>query len=148
MNLIAQMRRLRDEAGSPTTIMLPYRLFIRYFREFPRMMGCQFIPGSAYIFNPLSGCQALLGALYLFSSYALRWQSAFRNLIAYLGIGLLTNPFESRCCSRWLVQNLMNILMTCANCFSGVRHSIIRIYDFVCNGVYLRNLSTLLFILM
>lgn len=35
------------------------------------------------------GCWALLGRLYLFTPYALRWQSAFRNLIAYHGIGLL-----------------------------------------------------------
>nr|DAU19267.1 MAG TPA: hypothetical protein [Caudoviricetes sp.] len=32
-------------------IMLPHRLFIRCFREFPRITGCCFIPGSAYIFN-------------------------------------------------------------------------------------------------
>lgn len=40
------------------------------------------------------GCRALLGTLYLFSSYALRCQLSFRNIVDYLGITLLSFRFH------------------------------------------------------
>ena len=51
----------------------------------------QFQPSSAYIFTLVFtlGCRALLEGLYLFTLYALRCQSALRNLIDYLGVSIL-----------------------------------------------------------
>ena len=85
------------------------------------------------------GCRALLGALYLFSSYALRCQSAFRYLIDYLGINLLTYPFKTICSTLRFIYYLVYCLIAYTEFPSCICNSIKHFDNFICFWVYLSN---------
>lgn len=67
------------------SILLPQKLFIFWFLQFP--------VSSAYIFILQKRCRTLLDRLYLFTIYALRCYLTLRNLDSYLGV-LLTLCFR------------------------------------------------------